>query len=66
MISNQVVPCIRQYKSQPGSGETFFQQDGGAPSHAAKANIDKFGQEQVALLPNWPPRSPDLSPIENF
>ncbi|CAH1990109.1 unnamed protein product [Acanthoscelides obtectus] len=40
-----------------------FQQDNARP-HVARVTIDFFQHNDVALLP-WPPRSPDLSPIEH-
>ncbi|CAH1978124.1 unnamed protein product [Acanthoscelides obtectus] len=40
-----------------------FQQDNARP-HAARVTIDFFQHNDVTLLP-WPPRSPDLSPIEH-
>ncbi|CAH2011182.1 unnamed protein product [Acanthoscelides obtectus] len=39
-----------------------FQQDNARP-HVARVTIDFFQHNDVTLLP-WPPRSPDLSPIE--
>ncbi|CAH1994372.1 unnamed protein product [Acanthoscelides obtectus] len=40
-----------------------FQQDNARP-HVARVTIDVFQHKDVTLLP-WPPRSPDLSPIEH-
>ncbi|CAH1958983.1 unnamed protein product [Acanthoscelides obtectus] len=40
-----------------------FQQDNARP-HVARVTIDFFQHNDVTLLP-WPPRSPDLSPIEH-
>ncbi|CAH1981761.1 unnamed protein product [Acanthoscelides obtectus] len=40
-----------------------FQQDNVRP-HVARVTIDFFQHNDVTLLP-WPPRSPDLSPIEH-
>ncbi|CAH1976468.1 unnamed protein product [Acanthoscelides obtectus] len=40
-----------------------FQQDIARP-HVARVTIDFFQHNDVTLLP-WPPRSPDLSPIEH-
>ncbi|CAH1968275.1 unnamed protein product [Acanthoscelides obtectus] len=40
-----------------------FQQDNARP-HVARVTIDFFQYNDVTLLP-WPPRSPDLSPIEH-
>ncbi|CAH1988356.1 unnamed protein product [Acanthoscelides obtectus] len=41
-----------------------FQQDNARP-HVARVTIDFFQHNDVTLLP-WPPRSPDLSPIEHL
>ncbi|CAH1988414.1 unnamed protein product [Acanthoscelides obtectus] len=41
-----------------------FQQDNARP-HVARVTIDFFQHTDVTLLP-WPPRSPDLSPIEHL
>jgi hypothetical protein len=41
----------------------FFQQDG-APAHRAKSTTKLLG-DRIPLIPDWPPNSPDLSPIEN-
>lgn len=45
-----------------------FQQDGAKP-HKAKSTINmfqtEFGGQGVKLMEDWPPSSPDLSPIEN-
>jgi transposase len=46
-----------------GERQGFFQQDG-APAHRAKSTTKLF-QPQIPLILNWPPNSPDLSPIEN-
>jgi hypothetical protein len=61
----------------PGGEEIFcshhakawtFQQDND-PTHAhAHAIIKQYNEEHgtsISMLPNWPPSSPDLSPIEN-
>ncbi|CAH2010451.1 unnamed protein product [Acanthoscelides obtectus] len=40
-----------------------FQQDNARP-HVVRVTIDFFQHNDVTLLP-WPPRSPDLSPIEH-
>ncbi|CAH1971392.1 unnamed protein product [Acanthoscelides obtectus] len=42
---------------------TTFQQDNSRP-HVARVTIDFFQHNDVTLL-SWPPRSPDLSPIEH-
>lgn len=47
-----------------------LQQDNDPTHRCASSVIPRFNQErsgrQVRLLPNWPPNSPDLNPIENF
>jgi len=45
----------------------YFQQDG-APAHRANTTIDFLAQHSITVIPqeDWPPYSPDLSPIENL
>jgi hypothetical protein len=48
--------------------ELFFQDDN-APQHRAeriKKDIDKLSEELDIEFMEWPPKSPDLNPIENF
>lgn len=42
----------------------YFQQDN-APCHKARAVTSWFTQNNIRVL-DWPPQSPDLSPIENL
>ena len=42
-----------------------FMQDG-ARVHTANATLAYLQRKQVKVLQNWPPRSPDLNPIENL
>ena len=42
----------------------IFQQDG-ATAHTARASKEYIESAMSELLKNWPPNSPDLSPIEN-
>jgi transposase len=44
--------------------DVIFQQDN-APCHKAKKTKAFFASQKVNLLPDWPPQSPDMSPIEN-
>lgn len=46
------------------AGDYFFQQDN-APCHKARPVIAWFAENGIQLL-DWPPQSPDLSPIENL
>jgi transposase len=43
--------------------DVYFQQDG-APAHTSQETV-QWIDAQIDLIPNWPPNSPDLSPIEN-
>lgn len=43
-----------------------FQQDGATYCHTSHSTMQYLQQRQVRVLPNWPPQSPDLSPIENL
>ncbi len=38
----------------------------GAKSHTASATLQFLQSKRVTLLEKWPPRSPDLNPIENL
>lgn len=46
------------------SPEYIFQQDN-APCHCSKKTKQWFSTNKIPLL-DWPPQSPDLSPIENL
>jgi hypothetical protein len=43
--------------------QMVFQQDNARP-HTAAATIEFLNQRKVKFVPDWPARSPDLSPIE--
>lgn len=47
------------------TGQAIFQQDG-APSHSAASTMRYLRGRGMRLLENYPPRSPDLSPIETL
>ena len=51
-------------ESQALKNNRIFQQDNARP-HVGPEARRWFRSHQVELLPNWPPRSPDLSPIED-
>ena len=50
--------------SMPSGARYQFQQDN-APCHKAKTTIEWLSTYAVPVLPNWPPYSPDLNPIES-
>lgn len=45
-------------------GQTFVQDN--APVHTARYMQDWLNQNWIKVLPNWPPYSPDLNPIEHL
>ncbi|GFY26426.1 transposable element Tc3 transposase [Trichonephila clavipes] len=67
MITNFFIPELNNHDVQ----ELWFQQDG-ATCHTARATIDllkdTFGDRLISRFGpvNWPPRSCDLTPLENF
>ena len=46
-------------------GDDFILQQNNAPIHTAKI-VKKHLQENLINILEWPPQSPDLSPIENM
>ncbi|GFT18059.1 transposable element Tc3 transposase [Trichonephila clavipes] len=67
MITNFFIPELNNQDVQ----ELWFQQDG-ATCHTARATIDllkdTFGDRLISRFGpvNWPPRSCDLTPLDNF
>lgn len=59
MMEKHLLPFLRG----KGRKDIIFQQDN-APCHASKSSKAWFQEKKVPLL-SWPPKSPDLSPIEN-
>jgi hypothetical protein len=58
----RIFESIQQSAESRGVTLPFFQQDG-APAHTAKATM-AWLKNKTPLIKNWPPNSPDLSPIE--
>lgn len=62
LLCSKLLPSIcRLYGDQKGN--MIFQQDG-APAHTSKSAQKVLKDMQISVL-EWPPNSPDLSPIEN-
>ena len=59
LLREHVLPYIRIL-----GGPVIFQQDN-APIHKARIAMEFFRENGIELL-EWPPNSPDLSPIENL
>jgi hypothetical protein len=47
-----------------GKSAFFLQQDNAKP-HKALHTLHTFNQFEIPLVPNWPPKSPELNPIEH-
>jgi hypothetical protein len=70
VLTKHLLPEGRRLFSSVGVSRWLLQQDND-PSHKASSTRalqdwkEKAPGHVVELLPNWPPNSPDLSPIEN-
>jgi transposase len=51
-------------KDAEGRAHLFLQD--GASCHTAKDTVEFLKKNKIDVVPNWPPRSPDLNPIENL
>lgn len=60
---NYISQCLRPNLATLTSG--VFMQDG-ARAHTANATISYLEKSKVTILKSWPPRSPELNPIENL
>lgn len=68
--STTLLPDGKRIFGQKGETQWVLQQDGDPTHNAIKPIIadlefNKTSGNHVTLLANWPPNSPDLSPIEN-
>lgn len=59
LMENDIIPILNDHL-----GTYIFQQDN-ATCHVSKVTQEMFKRNGVPLLP-WPPKSPDLSPIEQL
>lgn len=63
-----LTPNMDFLKNRGGGGRgrapIVFQQDG-ASCHTSLSTQSFLAQKQINLLPNWPPNSPDLNPVEH-
>jgi transposase len=60
-----VKKCIRPCLPLIRRPNHFFMQDG-APAHKSTETLKVLQRLHVNVLPDWPPRSPDLNPIETL
>ena len=66
--SDTLLPEGKRLFGQKGQTSWFLQQDGDPTHKSIKPLVQEFSQtsgNQVTLIEDWPPHSPDLSPIEN-
>ncbi|KAK3892873.1 hypothetical protein Pcinc_003274 [Petrolisthes cinctipes] len=47
------------------TGAEVLQKDG-TPCHTAQVVKNWLRDSQIGMIPDWPPNSPDISPIENL
>jgi hypothetical protein len=59
-----ILPKMIKNFTDRGRQPPYFQQDG-APPHKAKTSMD-YLRSMINLIEDWPPNSPDLSPIETL
>lgn len=57
-LLSKIVPYLQ------ASGKTFMQD--GAKPHTCNATMQYLARKNVPVMANWPPRSPDLNPIETL
>jgi transposase len=60
-LSHHLLPFFLQHQPQAG---VIFQQDN-APCHKSRVTMAFLTESNIPVM-NWPPYSPDLSPIENL
>jgi len=60
ILENSAIPSAHLL----GFGDNFWIQDDGAPCHRSRLVAEWKAENNLRCL-SWPPRSPDLNPIEN-
>jgi hypothetical protein len=69
VVRTTLLPGGRKMFSHQGVSTWVLQQDNDPTHKAALPVVEEWNAQHassVSLLKNWPPSSPDLSPIENF
>lgn len=69
VVSGTFLPQGTAMYSAQGFGSWVLQQDNDPAHKVATAAINSWNDKRsssICLLPNWPPNSPDLNPIENL
>jgi len=63
VLQKVVVPVVERLRAE-GRDPVFMQDN--APCHKAHRTLNYLASKLIKMLQNWPPRSPDLNPIENL
>ena len=68
VVTNTLLPEGKRLLSSRRGGDWVLQQDNDPTHKAARQELQAWNKQhsgKVELLPNWPPNSPDMNPIEN-
>jgi len=68
VVTKTLLPEGKRLLSRRRGGDWVLQQDNDPTHKAARKELQAWNNQhsgKVELLPNWPPNSPDLNPIEN-
>jgi hypothetical protein len=68
VMEHTLLPGAQGLFSQQGISRGVLQMDNDPTHRAAARAVEKFnksGSTTISILPDWPPNSPDLNPIEN-
>lgn len=68
VLRDTLLPGGQRLFAVPGLSSWVLQQDGDPTHRVAQAVVEQWNKSNastVQVLPNWPPNSPDLNPIEN-
>lgn len=69
VVKTTFLPEGQRMCSSQGISTWVLQQDNDPSHNETQAVISKWNQDKgssISLLPNWPPNSPDLNPMENI
>lgn len=68
VMCDTLLPEGRRLMGKGGLTAWVFQQDNDPTHKEASSTVQQYNKAQgttISVLPNWPPNSPDLNPIEN-
>ena len=64
-MDNVLCPVALPFLHQNQRRRNFMYQYDNAPAHTARLTVNVLAANRVQVL-DWPPLSPDMSPIEHF